>query len=149
MSAAPLRVLVCGSRTWLCAFVCPICNKPSGKPCFGKTGVHAARAGLAADRIRRDLVILPAGTVVIHGGAPGADNIADYIAREAGFVVERYPADWARDGKKAGSIRNQRMLVEGKPDRVYAFNLGTPGTADMMRRARVAGVEVIEISPSD
>ena len=37
------------------------------------------------------------------------------------------------------------MLDEGKPDLVIAFP-GGKGTADMARRAREAGIEVIEVS---
>jgi hypothetical protein len=40
-------------------------------------------------------------------------------------------AEWERLGRKAGPIRNQRMLEEGKPDLVVAFPGGT-GTAGMM-----------------
>jgi hypothetical protein len=41
-----------------------------------------------------------------------------------------------------------QMLDEGKPDLVIAFP-GGGGTADMMRRARAAGVEVLEVSPKE
>jgi hypothetical protein len=49
----------------------------------------------------------------------------------------------AEDASKG--MRNQQMLDEGRPTLVVAFP-GGRGTADMMRRARVAGIEVIEIS---
>lgn len=55
-----------------------------------------------------------------------------------------YPANWSKYKKKAGPIRNQQMLDEGKPDLVVAFSGGT-GTADMVHRAKVANVKVIEI----
>ena len=42
---------------------------------------------------RRELVQFPAGTVVIHGAAAGADAIADRIAKELGFTVVAVPAD--------------------------------------------------------
>jgi hypothetical protein len=38
------------------------------------------------------------------------------------------------------------MLDEGKPDLVIAFP-GGRGTADMVKKARRAGVEVVEIAP--
>jgi hypothetical protein len=46
----------------------------------------------------------------------------------------------------AGPIRNQRMLVEGKPDLVVAFP-GGKGTAGMVTLARNAGVDVIMVDP--
>lgn len=54
-------------------------------------------------------------------------------------------ADWSKYGKAAGPMRNQKMLDEYKPDLVVALP-GGRGTADMVSRARVAGVEVIEAS---
>lgn len=87
---------------------------------------------------------LPAGTEIIHGAAPGVDSIAGSIAKRLGFAVTRYPAEWTRYGKRAGPIRNQIMLNRC-PARVLAFHtdpfLGK-GTADMVRRARDAGVPV-------
>ena len=86
--------------------------------------------------------------VVIEGGAQGADACA--AAWVAGFGSEyphpheQYPADWAAHGKGAGPIRNQQMLDEGKPDVVWAFVdkplAESKGTADMVRRARAAGI---------
>ena len=46
--------------------------------------------------------------------------------------------------KSAGHIRNQVMLDKGKPDVVVAFP-GGRGTADMVRRAEGAGIEVRRI----
>lgn len=80
--------------------------------------------------------------VVIHGGATGADTLADRWARRVGAEVIRRPANWARHGGMAGPLRNAEML-ELKPNLVIAFP-GGKGTADMMRRARKAGVPVEE-----
>jgi hypothetical protein len=85
----------------------------------------------------------PPDTVIIHGDAPGADRCAEQWVHVNWAGVERYPADWKAHGRAAGPIRNQRMLDEGKPDLVVAF-LGGNGTADMVRRAKMAGVRVIE-----
>lgn len=81
---------------------------------------------------------------VIEGGARGADRIAGYWARKNKIDLLIFPADWKTYGKAAGAIRNQQMLDEGKPDVVIAFAGGT-GTADMVKRAKAAGVEVIEV----
>lgn len=82
--------------------------------------------------------------LLIAGGARGADTMAAEWAKTASIPCEVYMADWDGLGSKAGPIRNQRMLDEGKPDLVVAFP-GGRGTADMVRRARDAGVEVLEI----
>jgi len=53
-------------------------------------------------------------------------------------------AKWSKHGRAAGPIRNQEMIDECKPDLVVAFP-GGRGTADMVRRAKAAGIRVIEV----
>lgn len=86
-------------------------------------------------------------SVLIHGAARGADFIAGQWAivnniPELPFKVTK--SQWEQYGKAAGHRRNTRMFVEGKPDLVIAFP-GGPGTANMVRQARAANVQVIEI----
>lgn len=81
--------------------------------------------------------------VIVHGGALGADTLAERWASENWLPTEIYHADWERHGKAAGPIRNQRMIDEGKPNLVVAFP-GGRGTADMIRRAKAAGIETIQ-----
>ena len=83
-------------------------------------------------------------TLVINGAARGADKMSTNWALSNGTDYIEYPADWDKFGKAAGSIRNQQMLDEGKPDLVIAFPGGT-GTADMIRRSRKAGIEVLQV----
>ena len=81
---------------------------------------------------------------IISGCAKGADSLAIDFANTYNLDCLKFPADWKKHGRGAGPIRNQQMLDEGKPDLVVAFPGGT-GTADMVRRAKNAGVKVIEI----
>jgi YspA, cpYpsA-related SLOG family len=83
-------------------------------------------------------------SVIIHGAARGADSLAKEWALATGRKEESYKADWGRLGPAAGPIRNQKMINEGRPDLVIGFS-GGRGTADMCRRARAAGIKVIEI----
>lgn len=84
--------------------------------------------------------------MIIEGGAKGADALARDWALMNRIAGETYIADWENQGGFAGPARNARMLTEGEPDLVIAFP-GGRGTADMVRKARRAGVEVIEIAP--
>ena len=86
--------------------------------------------------------------IIITGGAPGADAIALEWAEAKSLATCTFPAQWDRypNRKAAGPMRNQRMLDEGKPDLVVAFP-GGAGTADMVRRAKAAGVPVVEVVP--
>ena len=87
----------------------------------------------------------PKVSAIISGMARGADTMAAEWAMRFGFPLHKFPADWQAHDFAAGPIRNQQMLDEGKPDLVVAFP-GGRGTADMVRRARKAGVPVREIS---
>lgn len=108
----PELVLVCGSRDW-------------------------------ADReaIRERLHRLPSDSIVIAGGARGADRDAAKVAAELGFHVAEVRPQWNRYGGAAGRRRNLVML-RLKPDRVIAFSLGTHGTQHTIDNARAQGVEV-------
>lgn len=120
MPKSGLRVLVCGGRD------------------FGKSNMHDRR------RLKDALRGVDGGVaILIEGGARGADQLAATWARLSGIEVATYSANWKRDGYAAGPIRNQQMLDEGKPDLVMAFP-GGKGTADMVRRARAAGIKVLE-----
>jgi hypothetical protein len=129
------RVLVCGSRDWT-----------------DDNAIWCVLNGYLHD----DMPM-----TVIEGGARGADRIARVWTRHNKYLpsllqrVEHlpFPADWAQHGKAAGPIRNQQMLDEGRPDVVWAFVTKpleqSRGTADMVRRARTAGIPtyVVEVAP--
>lgn len=81
---------------------------------------------------------------IIEGGCRGADILSKEAAIECNLTYKEYPADWTQ-GKKAGPIRNQRMLDEEHPDMVIAFHSNidkSKGTKDMVRRAKKAGIPV-------
>lgn len=81
---------------------------------------------------------------IVHGAARGADSMANAWADRKAIQIIRMPADWQRHGRAAGPIRNQEMLDRMKPSLVVAFP-GGKGTADMIGRARKAGIDVAEI----
>ena len=112
-----MKVIICGSRDWTNTLM-----------------------------IDSYLKNLPPFSVVIHGEAPGADEIAHRLAHNHGHIVRGYPARWDLYGDAAGPIRNQQMLDEEKPvDRVVAFHedlANSTGTKDMITRARKAWIPV-------
>jgi len=128
------RLLVCGGRTYF-------------KPAI----VYRTLDALHAERRFTDF---------IQGGATGADALArDWAITHPEIIrweckaawrdlshpdaVIKVRSDGVRYDAKAGIRRNTRML-EWKPDIVVAFP-GGDGTADMVRQARAAGVEVKEV----
>lgn len=123
-----MRILICGSRKW-------------------KDG-QFIRQKLAQALIRSAFFV---DSVVIHGGAAGADTLGGEAAR---FLmvdrIEVFKPNWNKYGKSAGFKRNQQMLTEGKPDLVLAFQLNnSSGTQDMIDRAQKAGVPVQKFTEKD
>lgn len=113
--------------------------------CGGRDYPHREKVWDVLDDLHKDRPI----TQLIEGAATGADQWARTWAwTEKEITIRSFPADWEAHGRKAGPLRNQRMIDEGKPDLVVAFP-GGRGTADMVRRARAAGVEVREIGPKN
>lgn len=115
-----LRILVCGGR-------------------------HFSDYDFIAQALR-SLCTEAQGIMIIQGGATGADSLADQWAVANGLCSETYEIkkeEWDQYGNMAGSIRNKRMLVEGKPDMVVAF-VGGRGTRDMIDQAKAAGIPVME-----
>ncbi len=83
-------------------------------------------------------------TAIVHGGAKGADSLADTYAKIKGIPVIRVDALWNYHGNKAGILRNQSMLDLINIGYVVAFPGGI-GTADMVRRSRAKQLTVWEI----
>jgi len=118
-------VLICGDRAW--STRAPIEN-------FLRTLPDAGR------------------TVVITGGASGADTIAADTATHLGHRSIVMAPPWRHYGKRAGPLRNGWMLdalrlhMNGYPHAqcdVHAFHSDiarSKGTADMLSKARAAGI---------
>lgn len=116
------RVLVCGGRDY------------DNRERVRRTLDAALEAAQSAGKV----------VVIIHGNARGADLLADQYAREKSLRVLSFPADWNLHGKRAGPIRNIKMLTESQPHVIIAFKGGS-GTAHMMKIGRDAGVPVHEV----
>jgi len=82
-------------------------------------------------------------TLVIQGGARGADTLGRLWADARRVDCLTVPAKWDQHGRSAGPIRNARML-DYKPDLVVAFP-GGQGTSNMVMQAKRAGVPVIKV----
>lgn len=115
MMSDGLRILVCGGRDY----------KNVSAVFHALTALHAKR-GIS---------------LIIEGGATGADRLGRQWVEQNGIPFSTFEADWDAYGKAAGPKRNTRMLAEGKPDGVIAFP-GNRGTADMVLQAEAAGVKV-------
>lgn len=108
--------------------------------CGGRDFIDRELAFRTLDRVNAKRPI----TKIVQGLARGADSLAAEWARVRKVPCVGFAANWNEYGKAAGAIRNQQMLDYGV-DGVLAFP-GGRGTADMVRRAKAAGVVVMEIA---
>lgn len=50
---------------------------------------------------------------IVSGTAKGADKLGERYAKEMGYALKEFPADWDKYGKKAGYVRNRQMAEYG------------------------------------
>lgn len=89
------------------------------------------------DTIDADIKI----SVVIQGGAPGADKMARLWAADRKKPLITFDAHWSTLGRAAGPMRNAWMLEHGSVDLVVAFP-GGKGTEGMVALANARGIQV-------
>lgn len=84
-------------------------------------------------------------TLVITGGAKGADAEGEKWGRLRGIPTLKFPADWRSHGLSAGPIRNRQMIDSlPTPDMVVAFK-GGKGTANIVDLALRKGITVVHL----
>ena len=83
--------------------------------------------------------------VIVSGTARGADRLGERYARERGYEIRQFPADWLNDEKKAGPIRNAKMADNA--DALIAFWDGqSRGTKNMIEVAKRKGLVIRTIN---
>ena len=79
--------------------------------------------------------------VVVCGMARGADSLGEQYAKEKGYEIRYFPADWKSLGKSAGYKRNEQMAQNA--DALVAFWDGQScGTKHMIDLACKHGLDV-------
>ena len=72
----------------------------------------------------------------------GADKLAEQYAKEKGFLIKQFPANWNKFGKAAGPKRNQQMA--NYTDALIAFWDGkSRGTKHMIEMAKQSKLRMI------
>jgi YspA, cpYpsA-related SLOG family len=113
------RILVTGSRDWT--------DKPTLRHAIFQTWQAAGS---------------PKQTILIVGGARGADTYAQLCGESFGFIIELYEADWEKEKRSAGPQRNQRMVNSGANICLAFLIPPSKGTADCIKKAEKAGIPV-------
>ncbi len=112
-----------------------------------RVGVVGSRSFSALGLVRSFVAALPAGVVVVSGGACGVDRVAEGAASARGLSVSVFPAAWGSAlGRLAGVVRN-RALVRSCSVVVAFWDGVSAGTASAVSLARAAGVPVFVVSP--
>jgi hypothetical protein len=77
---------------------------------------------------------------IVSGTANGADKMGEYYARQKGYQVKKFPAQWEKYGKSSGYIRNKEMSEYG--DILIAFWDGSSkGTKNMIELAESKNIQ--------
>jgi hypothetical protein len=93
------------------------------------------RLSRIVDKVQGDI------TLIVSGGARGADTLAEYYAKKKAIPYLIFPADWDKHGKKAGILRNQDIVDNA--DAMIAFLAPeSKGTRDSIKRAQKKGIPV-------
>lgn len=135
-----MKIIITGSRTW----------REQGT--VQKAIVAAVRQHFFGynEVSKSELEAVFPNVTIVHGGATGADTIAGDFAKENGMKTEVFYPDWEKEGKRAGPIRNQKMIKSSpRADMCLGFvadanSKGTIGTISMAKRS---GIPVMEIPP--
>ena len=94
-----------------------------------------------ADRLLVEKAKAGHSIIIVSGGCVGADLMGEQYAKERGYGVERYPAEWEKYGKKAGIMRN--AVMADNADALIAYWDGiSRGTKNMIDEARKKGLAV-------
>lgn len=72
---------------------------------------------------------------IVSGTAKGADRLGERYAKEKGYQLTRFPADWQKHGKKAGYLRNEQM-AKSATHAVIFWDGQSKGTNHMIKLAQ-------------
>lgn len=132
------------------------------KPCHGNViadylnSISPIKLAIVGSRTFNDYALLKSSvscfeiSLIISGGAKGADALARRYAEEHNIPIKEHIPDWTKHGKAAGFIRNK--LIIGECDEVIAFWDGqSKGTQHDINLAQEAGkpVCVVRFSNND
>lgn len=82
---------------------------------------------------------------IVEGGAKGTDALAEIYALENEYDLKVFAADWKKNGRAAGPIRNSEMVsfVAGqeKSEGFFFWDYESKGTRDCLRKAEKHGIK--------
>jgi hypothetical protein len=111
-----------------------------------RVAIVGSRGYPRLDLVREYVGTLGLRAIVVTGGAAGVDQTAEERALERGMQVSIHVPDWDRWGKRAGLLRNAKIVADC--DRLVAFWDGqSSGTRDSIEKALTARMDVVIMGP--
>lgn len=81
---------------------------------------------------------------IVSGTANGADKLGERYAKDRGYALKQFPADWEKHGKRAGYLRNAQMADYA--DALVAFwDEESKGTMHMIELAKAKGLKIVVV----
>lgn len=96
---------------------------------------------LLSTKVNSILCEITSDIEIVCGCAKGADDLGRKYAKNLGYKIKEFPADWDAHGKFAGVKRNREMAEYA--DALIAFWDGkSKGTKNMIEEAKKRGLKV-------
>ncbi len=98
--------------------------------------------------VRAFVAALPAGVVLVSGGASGVDSVAAAAARARGLPVSVFEAAWSSLGSAAGPVRSRALLSSGVSLAVVFWSgdaAASPGSAGALALCQSLGVPFVSV----
>lgn len=110
-----------------------------------RIGVIGSRSFNDFELMRKELDKIPNITLIVSGGASGADILAERYAKNRRIPTKIFYPDWKKFGKRAGYLRNSDIVRNS--ERIIAFWNGvSSGTRDSIKKATELGIPVTVIT---
>ncbi len=109
--------------------------------------IVGARSLTDPETVERLVAGLPAGTLIVSGGAPGPDTWAEDAARKYGLQIQVFRPDLEgvrTQGQKTRRYHKRNQLIVDAADEVVALVAldRKSGTEDTIRRAERKGIPI-------
>ena len=78
---------------------------------------------------------------IVSGGARGADLLGERYAKEHGYKLRVFPAQWSIYGKRSGPMRNAKMAKYADA-LIVLWDGKSPGTKNMIDEAKKNGLKI-------
>lgn len=84
-------------------------------------------------------------TEVVCGCAAGVDTTGEFIAKDRGWPIVKFPAEWEIFGKRAGVMMRNKDMVDYADALILIWDGKNKGSKNMLQTAKKTGLRILEI----